>query len=122
MNKPRTPAITIVIAVGAFLVSLFLFYFQAQKPYSTPQKAVSAMVAAVNHGDLGGFESSFTVPAYQNFIGHFGERKYEQVRSIYQTAYGLADPRWREYRRRAESAAAAEHEKLMERINMQGRE
>lgn len=99
----RVQPLTAGIVVIALAVSLLLFYFKASEPFATPQKTIGAMVSAASTGDLQKFAGTVTPAEFQDFVGHFGEGKYEQVRRVYQAAYDLADPRWEEYRHKAES-------------------
>ena len=116
--------LTIVIAVAiiASVVACGLILVSNSSPYSSPEKSLSAFVAAESRADLSAMEKPSGAALYQNFIGHFGETKYRAVRNVYQQAYDLAEPSWQQYREKARTAAAKERERLAEDISKAGRD
>jgi hypothetical protein len=57
---------------------------------------------------------------YQNFVGRFGETKFQDVRNIYQEAYDKSEPKWEQYRDKARTAAVKEHQSIAEEIDKLG--
>lgn len=110
------------VAILASVVAGALLLMNSAAPYSSPEKSIAAFVDAESRADLSAMEKPASKALYQNFIGRFGEVKFREVRTIYQDAYDLAEPKWEQYREKARAAAAKEHENLNEQINKLGRD
>ena len=122
MNKDSISAASVAILACAVVAGGVFFYLHSARPYSSPQATVAAVVKAAASSNLGSVRDSSTGGYYADVIGHFGQIKYEQVRSGYQDAFDKAMPRWLEYRQRAESAAQGAFQKLREKVDTLGRE
>ncbi len=109
------------VALLASLLACGLLLMSASAPYSSPEKSIAAFIDAESRADLTAMEKPTSRALYQNFIGRFGEAKYNEVRNIYQEAYNLADPKWEELREKARAAAWKEHQSLAEQIDKLGR-
>ena len=120
MSKAKLFA-AIGVAIVAGVVACGLFLISNAAPYSSPEKSITAFVDAESRADLSAMEKPASKALYQNFIGHFGEAKYQEVRDIYQEAYNLAEPKWEQYRDKARAAAEKEHQSLAAEIDRLGR-
>ncbi len=112
----------IAIALGATIVSLILFFVHAANPLSTPDSAVHTAIATVSQGNLDQLQPALTETYYQNFAGHFGERRFLQARAVYDEAYARATPVWMEYRRKAESLSRNAYSELQAKIERLGKD
>jgi len=122
MAQEASPMARIAVLLVALLLVAVFLYAHASQRLSEPEKTVSEAVGAAGAGDLSAIRASSTQGYYEDLMGHFGGLEYERVRSVYQAAYNLAQPRWAEYRQRAESAAAAEYKRFHDRVDALGRE
>jgi len=114
------PAIGVLVVAG--IVAGVLLLIGNSAPYSSPEKSIAAFVGAESRADLAALEKPASPALYRNFVGQFGEAKYREIRNAYQEAYNLADPKWEEYRAKAQAGAQKEHESLAEQINKLGRD
>lgn len=121
MSKPNRLAV-IVVAIVAIVGAFCLLLINHSAPYSSPEKSLAAFVAAESQANLAAMEKPASRALYENFIGHFGEAKYREVRDVYQQAYDLAEPKWSEYREKARTAAEKEHQRLADEISTLGRD
>jgi hypothetical protein len=109
------------VAIIASVVACGLLLFSNSAPFSSPDKSIAAFVDAESRADLSAMEKPSSGALYQNFIGHFGESKYWQIRNIYQHVYDLAEPQWEQYRYKARAVAEKEHQNLAEQVDKLGR-
>lgn len=117
----RTKLFTAIgIAILASVIATVLLLISSEAPYSSPEKSIAAFIGAESRADLSAIEESASPALYRNFVGHFGEAKYREIRSIYQTAYDLAEPKWEQYREKAHDAALKEHQSIADQIGKLG--
>jgi hypothetical protein len=114
------PFAAIGVAVLSVVIGCALFYTSNSNPYSTPEKSIAAFVTAESQADLSTMEKSASHALSQNFIGHFGEAKFQEVRDVYQQAYDLAGPKWEGYRDKARAEAQKEHQSIASEIDRLG--
>ncbi len=120
---PRSKEFAVIgVAIVASLVALGLFLIGSHAPYATPEKSIAALIDAESRADLSAMEGAATPALYRNFIGGFGQAKYQEIRNIYQQAYDLAEPKWQEYREKAQAAALKEHQSIADEIQKFGRD
>jgi len=122
MSKSPVSAPSMAVLLIAVLAAAVCFYVHFSATYSEPQGTASAAVKAAASADLASLRRASTRGYYEDVIGHFGQGKFKRVRAAYQHAYDLAQPRWLEYRQRAESAAGDGYRKLHSRVETLGRE
>lgn len=111
-----------LIAIGSLIVFLVLLYLTVSNPLSTPASAFRSIVAGENRNDLEMIKNASTDNYYQNFIGHFGEIKFHQVRAVYDEAYRRAEPVWLGYRQKAETLSRGAYNDLHLKVERLGKE
>ena len=110
------------VAVLAAVAGVGLFFISNGGANSSPDKSIAGFVDAESRADLATMENASSKALFQNFLGKFGEAKFREVRGIYQEAYDLADPKWEQYREKAQIAAEKEHQSIAAEIDKKGRD
>lgn len=105
-----------LIAAGGFE------YLHNQQAYSEPQKTIGLLIKAAGSADLAAFQQASMPTYYAAFVRHFGEAKYRRTLSTYGIVFQMGEPRWAEYRQRAQAAAENAYERLHERVASLGRD
>lgn len=118
----RVSVAEVIVALAAIVAAVAFYLHHQGQPRSEPDAAARSLIQAAAAADMSALRQASTLGYHDDFIGHFGEQRYEQVRRIYLRAFQLAAPRWYEYRSKAEAAAAREYARLHERVASLGRE
>lgn len=111
------------IFLAALLIvgALLLFQLHIGRPGAEPKNATTEFMNAVATADLESMRAASAPPFYDDFVHHFGRRKFESVQNNYQLLYQNGLPTWRDYRRKAELLAQREYELLLLQIAQLGR-
>ena len=120
--EKRVSVAEVIVAIAAFAAAVSLYLYHQSQPRSEPQAGAQSLVRASSAADMAALREAATRGYYEDFIGHFGEQRYERVRQIYLRVFQLAAGRWYEYHSKAEAAASREYERLQERVASLGRE
>jgi hypothetical protein len=110
------------IAGGMLALSLVLFLIYASSPLASPVSTFRSGVGSASRGNLDDFHHAVTEAYYQNFVGHFGEARFHDVRAAYDEAYALARPAWQEYRNKAEAISRSSYSDLHNKVERLGKE
>jgi hypothetical protein len=121
-NKKPSVGLEATLLVVALIAAGAFQYLHNQQAYSEPQKTVGLLIRSAGGADLKGFQQASTPTYYASLVRHFGEAKYQRTLSICRTVFHLGEPRWAEYRQRAQAAAENAYERLHERVASLGRD
>lgn len=120
-ERPSTPVEVILLFLTVCAAATF-FFLHSRQTYSTPEKTVGQLMKSASAADLPAFKQASAPAYYGEFVRRFGAAKYQRAANIFRLIYRLGEPRWMEYRQRAEAGAEKNYEQLHERVASLGRD